>query len=110
MVRIADMDRNTAQQAAQAFQVNYYAQKRRADDAEAKIARLQAIVDKLPRTADGVPVVPGIDNVWVWRKERAVAESTITIDPMRGWRVRNEAIVFGYSTPEAAEAAERREG
>lgn len=26
--------------------------------------RLQAIVDKLPKTADGVPVVPGIDVVY----------------------------------------------
>lgn len=33
-------------------------------DAKAEITRLQAIVDKLPKTADGVPVVPGMD-VWV---------------------------------------------
>ena len=44
MVRIADMDRNAAQQAAQAFQANYYAQKQRADDADAEIERLRAIL------------------------------------------------------------------
>jgi len=33
--------------------------------------RLTALVDKLPRTVDGVPVVPGVDVVW-------------QIDP-RGW-------------------------
>lgn len=30
----------------------------------AKIDRLQAIVDKFPHTADGVPVVPGM-QVWI---------------------------------------------
>ena len=31
---------------------------------EAEITRLRAIVDKLPKTADGVPVVPGADKVY----------------------------------------------
>ena len=31
------------------------------DKLEAEVERLQAIVDKLPKTADGVPVVPGMN-------------------------------------------------
>lgn len=29
-----------------------------------RLARLIAIVDKLPKTKDGVPVVPNVDSVW----------------------------------------------
>jgi hypothetical protein len=29
-----------------------------------EVEQLHAIVDRLPRTADGVPVVPGVDRVW----------------------------------------------
>ena len=29
---------------------------------DAKIAALQAVVDKLPKTADGVPIVPGMST------------------------------------------------
>lgn len=29
----------------------------------AEVERLRALVDKLPKTADGVPVVPGVDYV-----------------------------------------------
>jgi len=37
-------------------------------EAKAEIERLQTIVDKLPKTADGVPVVPGMvlhDPIWI---------------------------------------------
>lgn len=33
---------------------------------ETRIAELEAVVEKLPKTADGVPVVPGADRVWIW--------------------------------------------
>ena len=35
------------------------------DDANAKIAELRAVVDKLPKTADGVAVYPGMDLWYV---------------------------------------------
>ena len=37
--------------------------------ARADNARLQAIVDRLPKTTDGVPVVAGEDAVWVVRDD-----------------------------------------
>lgn len=39
------------------------------EEQEAEITRLRAIVDKLPKTADGVPVVPGEDMVWVYGRQ-----------------------------------------
>lgn len=35
-----------------------------ADKAESELARLKAIVDKLPKTADGLVVIPGRDQVF----------------------------------------------
>lgn len=31
---------------------------------QAKVAALEAVVARLPRTADGVPVIPGVDHVF----------------------------------------------
>ena len=64
--RIAAMDKNAAQQAATAFQAAYQEQHWMREDAEKKVADLQAIVDKLPKTKDGVLIYPGcgIESVW----------------------------------------------
>jgi hypothetical protein len=35
-----------------------------------EIRRLEAIVEKLPKTDDGVPVVPGVDKVYQWGQSR----------------------------------------
>lgn len=32
-----------------------------------EVERLQAVIDKQPKTADEVPVVPGVDWVWRWQ-------------------------------------------
>ncbi len=64
-----------------------------------EIERLQATVAKLPKTADGVPVVPGM-KLWVLPMRRSVASLAIHSVPRQD---------YGgyYSTPEAAEAKEK---
>lgn len=88
---------------------------RDADNAESKaeIERLQAIVDKLPKTADGVPVVPST-NTFVYRLLR----DTGNIQQSKGWdrqypTFRSEHLLgdemmacdLCYSTRQVAEAA-----
>ena len=74
------------------------------DEAADRIAELEAIVEKLPKTADGVPVAPGMK---VYDKDfqgydvtglRAMDDSSMPSDAYLSWpRV--------YSTLAAAEAA-----
>ena len=59
--------------------------------------RLQAIVDKLPKTADGVPVVPGME-VWDLSKPNSFPSKVNGVSaPGVGW------YECRYSTREAAE-------
>lgn len=73
--------------------------------------RLQAIVDRLPKTADGVPIVPGM-KVWFQRSRNHGWE--VTAELVGGYYQSNgdwSCIDFDgdgardYSTREAAEAA-----
>ena len=78
-----------------------------------EIARLQAIVERLPKTRDGVPVVPGSSRVWRINKHGESEESVNWI----GWGATfmsdsNDSPYWPtwspdkcYSTREAAEAA-----
>lgn len=59
----------------------------------AEVERLQAIVDKLPKTADGVPVVPGMV---VWKSN---------CEPTNVGMLLGTWVCQCYSTHEAAEAA-----
>ena len=77
------------------------------DEAAAELQRLQAIVDKLPRTADGVPVTPLME---LWHPEApqmsftALGVSTVNANtPLGGGDYIDHRVC--YSTPEAAEAA-----
>lgn len=66
-----------------------------------EVARLRAIVSRLPTTVDGVPVVPG-DTVYCWigtRVEAVLIRSA-----------RSDRYAYCYSTREAAEAAEAAGG
>lgn len=82
--------------------------------AAARIAELEAIVAKRPKTADGVPVVPG-SEVWhpeyMWRPWWVeYCDSSggyfVPINPDRRGNEWDEAAVSDcYSTPQAAEAA-----
>lgn len=66
-----------------------------------EIKRLRAIVDKLPTTVDGVPIVPGTD---VWRKCSACHH----VHPWRSYDrpdFSTKVLAECYSTREAAEAA-----
>lgn len=47
------------------------------EDYKARVAELDATVGKLPRTADGVPVVPGMT---VWRPTRSKHDYSLEVD------------------------------
>lgn len=74
------------------------------------IEELQAIVDKLPKTADGVPITIGT-RLWVWDTDigcyqvresvRLISATAVSLD---GHNTANSASTF-FSTREAAEAA-----
>ena len=81
-----------------------------------EIARLQAIVDRLPKTADGVPVMPG-DDVWVGPSSPhcCFVNGIMPGDVVRlDFHGHSYATVVGkkdtYSTREAAEAAGGNDG
>ena len=67
-----------------------------------EVGRLQSIVDRLPTTADGVPVVPGIDRVWHPDFQGA---GTPRDERFAYWACYNRGIGTCYSTREAAEKA-----
>lgn len=74
----------------------------------AEIERLREIVERLPKTADGVPVVPGMDEVYeVCMRHDGTTyirkTGLITTDPMCGFRLKDLDEDVLYSTREAAE-------
>jgi hypothetical protein len=77
---------------------------------EAENAKLRAIVAKLPKTADGVPVVPGM-NLWELSTHQypmhteQFIEEVVSISQPRGFGGSPNAFCRCYSTREAAEAA-----
>jgi hypothetical protein len=74
-------------------------QERRLAELQTEIERLRAIVDRLPKTADGVPIAPG-QGVWTWFPDRSQPE-TVTLQ-----RIGACGVYAGcYSTREAAEKA-----
>jgi len=80
-------------------------------DYMAEIDRLQVIVDKLPKTADGVPVVPGKDIVW-HPDVRHIRGAPMPLDidangEAAWWRTPDErySVEDCYSTQEAAKAS-----
>jgi hypothetical protein len=72
---------------------------------KAEIERLRAIVDRLPKTADGVPMVPGL-RVWIWFVGGKITEAVHSgTDPKQSYW---GSALWCYSTKEAAEEAKRR--
>lgn len=71
-------------------------------DLEIENKRLQSIVDRLPKTADGVLVVPGIDRVW---HPDFQGTGTPRDNRFAYWSCYNRDIGTCYSTREAAEKA-----
>lgn len=89
-----------------------------------EILRLQAIVDKLPKDANGVPVVPCVDQMylhdWVmrywiwhpaiesWKEWRPGSPGRWSVEARtKGGRLIYDTVPSGcYSTAEAAKAAE----
>jgi len=67
--------------------------------------RLQAIVDKLPKTADGAPIVPGME-VWLPGHPRypGEVETDFSVNPCVDWPEKIYNPTKLYSTREAAEA------
>lgn len=79
------------------------------NQAAAEIERLRAIVDKLPKTADGVPMTPGM-NVYSlhWFQPWRITGFNTTSDGEAGviyFGVGFDAIGPWYSTLEAAQQA-----
>jgi hypothetical protein len=80
-------------------------------EAADEIARLTAIVDKLPTTADGVSVVPGMNVYFQWHSGEIVRHPVafIRIDKDDTWLYFERALYRStgvcYSTREAADAA-----
>ena len=79
-----------------------------------ELEQLRAIVARLPRTADGVPVVPGRDTVWNWLPRGLHSKCSWVECAVEIRQPYNEAMYdyvdiseVGkcYSTREAAEAA-----
>ena len=74
----------------------------------AEVRRLRAIVDKLPKTADGVPIVPGME---VYRRGLRGAADLHTVFMVKACHWVDDAMIhFGprspiYSTRDAALAA-----
>ncbi len=65
-----------------------------------EIARLQAIVDKLPKTKDGVSIVPGIFPVF---RKMHIGHGRYEVEAR--WDTAKHLIEASYSTSDAAEAA-----
>ena len=78
-----------------------------------EILRLRAIIEKLPNTADGVSVVPGVDYVWAWwpREGRWVAIGIVgtTAQAPHACGSWCRSVSACDSTREAAEAARGKE-
>lgn len=65
-----------------------------------EIERLRAIVDRLPKTADGVPIYPGM-TVWALIPGLEISDAEVQVVGIGGvWR-------YCYSTREAAEKARK---
>ena len=69
-----------------------------------EIERLRAIVDKLPKTADGVPVVPGMKLFFLCPFENRITSDQVFQDRPEVGGMTIE-VSNCYSTREAAEAA-----
>lgn len=90
----------------------------RAEADAQEIARLRSIVDKLPKTADGVPVVPGME---LFFSDHSGNGSVAECRTCFAWEKRKHTNSAGpypeyvqertcFTTREAAEAAARKEG
>ena len=71
---------------------------------KAEVKRLRAIVDKLPLTADGVPVVPGMEVVWLG--ESGGGEDTVALHWWNGYEY-TEDFSTTFSSLKAIRAAIR---
>jgi|14_taG_2_1085336.scaffolds.fasta_scaffold01471_12 hypothetical protein len=86
-----------------------------ASDAGATELRMvRAIIDKLPKTADGVVVVPGVDFVWEWDQVRSLKKNKrklfhrgISVGCDCGATSQDQSmctsVESSFSTPEAAQ-------
>jgi hypothetical protein len=72
--------------------------------------RLRAIVERLPKTADGVPVVPGEDEVFDPIRHKEVLVESQDSYYAEHYYVTSDRVAMYYSTREAAEAAMEGEG
>lgn len=102
-VRELEADNDRLRKQSGEYFLDLGASQRRCGELEEEAARLRAIVDKLPRTADGVVVTPGMK---VWRYSDGSLAAWMSDLMAYRWEAEiNPA--SAYSTPEAAEAARK---
>lgn len=77
---------------------------------QCRITELEAIVEKLPRTADGVPVVPGMTLWFVETRDTGKTWFVNEHEPIRLATNHYWISDKGYSTRAAAEAEAGKEG
>ena len=70
---------------------------------KAEIKRLRALVDKLPKTADGIYVTSPFQTLWRWSNHKPPRLCQVTLYNL-GWQKGKDC----YSTREAAEASANR--
>ena len=75
----------------------------RETDKADEIERLRAIVDKLPKTADGIYVTSPFQTLWRWSNHKPPRLCQVTLYNL-GWQKGKDC----YSTREAAEASANR--
>lgn len=86
-----------------------------AEELHAQLLEARAVIERLPKTADGVPVFPGmrvydtLDGGVVERYVTRVARSVVYVAPIIGLPPEVE-LDYCYSTRNAAEAARQGEG
>lgn len=75
----------------------------------ARLLELEAIVDKLHKTKDGVPVVQSFDKVWFWHDGQACCQVIASDCTTLGGTIR-ECYSTEVALLEAAEAARKEAG
>jgi len=76
-----------------------------------RLAELEAIVDRLPKTADGVPVTPGMEvwtDYWSGPQHGIVRRLNVQLEEGSCWADDEADEAMLYTTREAAEVARKK--
>jgi hypothetical protein len=87
-VELLQEQRDAALARAQAAEESFAALARRANEQARELDLLREIVSRLPKTADGVPVVPHKDDVWCVINDKPEVCCIVRLDERLGWIAR----------------------